>query len=275
MRTGLIPPRGLENFALRSKFHLALAIPELMDRRVYGGMYTRAVTLGDFVVLDNGLAEGRPASSEALLTYAKRIRAQEVVLPDALRNTEKTLELVTTFFKNYAPLDHNYMAVVQGKNIMELRYSIDQYCRMPYVHTLGIPRHLLETIETKSCRIDLATWIYDTYPNRFDIHFLGTNPVWLSEIRFASKYTPFVRSVDSSMPFSYTLAGEELATTTKQITRPPKYFDIDWSRRVQGELLRKNIETFMEWADASGTRSEESISRMRSVSTSTMQVRPQ
>jgi len=269
VKVGLIPPRGLENYALRSKFHLALAIPELMSRRTYGGMYLRLSKTGDFVVLDNGLAEGKPATPEQLLAYADWMHADEVVVPDVMRDATGTIKAVEGFFKNFSPpTTRQYMAVAQGERNEDYFKCVDLFATIPAITTVGIPRHMLETLGVKATRIDFAHWINEMFPRRFELHFLGTNPVWMAETRHATKYAPFVRSVDSSMPFSYAIAGEHLANDTqKQITRPDKYFDTEWVHKVDGGMIRNNISVFMEWADATNTRSQASASKLRSVST--------
>jgi len=271
VKVGLIPPKGLENYGLRSKFHLALALPELIGRRTYGGMYTRAASMGDYVVLDNGIAEGQPCNAEDLATFAAKIGAKEIVAPDVLRNAGKTLALVERYVRDYPPTLY-CMAVAQGKKMLEYQTLVEEFAKLDAVTAIGIPRHMLETLDSKACRIDLANWIAEKFPERFDIHFLGTNPYWLLEIKNTSKYAPHVRSVDTSMPFSYAIEGEELRGSRREFTRPDKYFDIDWGTRVNGSLLRGNIATLMEWADAAGTGSDRTVaetsqSAVREVST--------
>ena len=269
MHVGLIPPKGLENYALRSKFHLALAIPELMERRMYAGMYTRVAALGDFVVLDNGIAEKKPAEPALLLEYAKRLKANEVVLPDVLTDAKETVKAVETFLRQDAPLNYSFMAVAQGTKISDYLWCVERFANISFIQTIGIPRHMLETIGQRACRIDLARKIHDEYPQRFEIHLLGTNPVWLHEVKSVAKYAPHIRSVDTSMPFSYALAGEVLETTSQQITRPHRYFEADWSKRVEGTLLHANIRTLLKWADAnvSGIRTQTSASKLRGLPT--------
>lgn len=266
MKVALIPPRGLENYALRSKFHLALALPELIMRRTYGGMYTRAAELGDYVILDNGIAEGRPCNPAELSTVASKIGAQELVAPDILRDAPKTLSMVERYVRDYSSDSLKHMAVLQGKRMLEYQTLVEEFENLPTIGVLGIPRHMLETLESKACRIDLANWIEEKFPGRFEIHFLGTNPYWLHEIRSAAKYASHVRSVDTSMPFSYAIEGELLSDTKDKITRPKDYFEAEWGHRVSGPILRRNIDTLMEWADASGVRSEASTSALRDLS---------
>jgi hypothetical protein len=269
MKVGLIPPRGLENFALQSKFHLALALPELVNRTTYAGMYARASALGDYVIMDNGLAEGHIIEPMDLRTAALKVMAKEIVAPDVMRDGAETVKAVRKYFTAISlesAIEVKYMGVAQGITVTEFQNCIEKLAGLQPIKVIGIPRHMLETVRKKPCRIDLANWINNTYPDRFEVHFLGTNAsVWTGEVRAAAKYSPFVRSVDTSMPFTYAIANESLATTTANIIRPDGYFKIDWSRRVSASLIRKNIQTLMEWADATGSRSEASVSRVREV----------
>lgn len=265
MYVGLIPPRGLENFALSSKFHLSLALPQLLGRRAYGGMYKRVIGMGDYVVLDNGACEGQLAANYLLWEMVEQFRPSELVVPDDMRGTDDTLLAVRQFFagdysyKSKQHPDMKYMAVVQGRTKADLHRCIEEYIPMP-VNVIGIPRHLLSSAVTRttesktSVRIDLANWIEERFPGRFQIHFLGTNPVWIGEVRAAAKYASHVRSVDTSLPFNYALEGVALEVnnvmTRERINRPKLYFDSDWSRNVQVELLRRNIRSFMSWAGA-------------------------
>ena len=254
IKVGLIPPRGLENLVLRSKFHLSLAIDELMNRRMYSGMYKRAAELGDYVVLDNGLAEGMPCTPSFLYKHAKEIGASEVVVPDVMQDAEGTINQVKLFFEDRKLLPIKHMAVAQGKTLPEFRRCVEEFAKVEFITVVGIPRHMLETLRTQPCRIEFANWVADKFPGRFELHFLGTNPVWIGEVKAAAKYTP-ARSVDTSMPFSYAMAGEDLALSAQQIIRPKRYFETDWSRFVDVHLVRHNISTLLEWAGATGTRS--------------------
>lgn len=262
MDVGLIPPGGLENFALSSRFHMALALPHLIQRRAYGGMYRRVVGMGDYVILDNGAAEGHLAPNYALWEMVETIRPSELVVPDAMGSLDDTIVAARQFFKgDYVTKsekypDMKYMAVVQGVSRVDLHRCIDAFVGLP-VNVVGIPRHLLSTAVLRkaesraSIRIDLANWIEETYPGRFQVHLLGTSVEWIGEVRAAVKYAPHIRSVDTSLPFNYSLQGVELAPIVEKIARPNLYFDNDWTRNVKVKLLRDNINTFLTW---SGTK---------------------
>lgn len=249
MQVGLIPPKGLENFALGSNFHLALASPKLMARKTYGGMYTRAGRLGDYVILDNGAAENDLVSDYDLLAAAGMIHASEVVAPDVIRSSAGTIKRTTNFVRVGQPR-YKLMGVPQGINLPEFRKCVKAFADLEEIRVIGIPRHMIATIKHKAIRIDFANWVVETYPGRFEIHLLGTDPTWLAEVKHASKYAPHIRSVDSSLPFNYAIAGHRLDTTDAIVWRPDLYFDRDWNGKVDPKLVRQNVETLLEWAGA-------------------------
>lgn len=246
---GLIPPRGLENFALGSNFHLALAIPSLMARKTYGGMYARAGRLNDYIVLDNGAAEGALVSDYDLLNSAAKISASEVVAPDVIRDFRGTIKR-TTNFVNIAKPKFRLMGVPQGVTLEEFKKCVRVYNHLEAIKVIGIPRHIISTLKRPAARIEFANWIATNYPDRFDIHLLGMDPTWPKEVKHAAKYAPHIRSVDSSLPFNYALQGLRLDRTDEVVRRPKQYFELDWNGRVDPKLVRGNVETLLEWAGA-------------------------
>lgn len=252
MEAALIPAKGLEIYALRSTFHLALATPETLNNPFYVGAYRRAASRGDYIILDNGAAEGQAAPDKQIIDAAKVLRAQEVVAPDVIRDSQATVSRTKTFCSKFESdlVGTKVMAVVQGNKLASFRTCVDNLARISKVKIIGIPRHAIDTLDSKAARIDLANWIMEAYPLRFGIHLLGTNPKWLHEIKAAVNYSPHVRSVDSSLPFNYTIQHTRLSSTTKTFSRHPRFFTMDWSRDVPANLLRDNIQTFMEWAGA-------------------------
>jgi hypothetical protein len=261
MNAALIPARGLEIYALRSTFHLALAIPETLNNPFYIGAYRRAASRGDYIILDNGAAEGQIAPDKVLLDAARLLRANEIVAPDMIKDGPATIVRTKSFCYQYAEdlAGFKLMAVAQGNSLAGFRTCIDNLARISKVKVIGLPRHAIDTLESKAARIDLANWIREAYPLRFGIHLLGTNPKWLHEIKSAATYAPHIRSVDSALAFNYTISHTKLATTNKALTRHPRFFTYDWSRDVPANLLRDNIQTFMEWAGAKvGTKAASS-----------------
>lgn len=259
MQVALIPPKGLEKYTQVTRMQMALAH---IDYPAYREAYSAADFRGDYIILDNGAAElssgQTPFTNKQLWNIAFKRHATELVLPDSLRNMGKTQSAVIWFFSQLDLLlqphrrlveELSFMAVIQGKSMAEFQRLIAFYAEKPRIKVLGIPR-LLVTSEHKAMRLDLANWINDEYASRFTLHLLGTSPTWVSEIRAIARYAPFVRSVDTSLPFNYALAGEWLdGVKPALVARPPNYFEADHSHINKG-ILQRNIDTLLGWAHA-------------------------
>lgn len=246
MKAALIPPKGYNNTVYRSGIHLALAqVGDEDYRRTYLN-----IPRGDYLILDNGAAEGEPVKDSELIDAAKYYGADEVVLPDVMCKGYDTLRRIRIFLELYGHLAEQvkFMAVVQGSSFTEVRNCIDTLIRDKRISVLGIPRHLISTLDSKGARARVLEYIQRFYgTERKEVHLLGTSPHHPTEIQFISKTYPWVRSVDSSLPYNYAIAGRRLADVgTEPVRRPEGYFTEE--REVDHELLMDNITTYLEWA---------------------------
>jgi len=234
-------------------------------------VYQRAKRGGDYVVMDNGIAEGIKFTGAELLAAASIFGANEIVLPDTLGDAKQTLSRVRTFLEHYStPLAESgiekMMAVAQGTALQSVKNTINAFADMPKVTCIGIPRHLIKTTGSTSIRIDVANWIASAHKDRFEIHLLGADAAARKEIRWAATYAPHIRSIDSSMPFNYALAGYAL-DTVGNIYRPGQYFDRAWGITANVDLVKHNIAVFRGWANGEQSGLEKaSGSEVRGVS---------
>jgi hypothetical protein len=247
VKIALIPPRGLERHVLRSNFHLNLAVPACLSNPAYLETYRHARNRGDYIVMDNGAAEGQPAPDEAIVQHLSTFSAEEVVLPDVLGNAQATRDAVRSFVAQYYSFvrRHKCMAVVQGQDLVQVLDLIAYYNTVGHINTLGLPRRLAVTMQRAGIRIDLANLIKSMYPGRFEIHFLGAIPSWICEIKYVAKYAPHVRSLDTSAPFTYAMAGKEVSNPSVKLVRPKGYLTEQAS--ADESLLIQNIETLISW----------------------------
>jgi hypothetical protein len=198
-------------------------------------------------LLDNGANEGDALSNEALVEAAGFLNTSEMVLPDVLGDAAGTWETSIKFLKGHARPYMNYMGVVQGTTEAELRTMVDQYATEPIIKVLGLPRLLLSRFDLKSVRIDFANWIDMIYHGRFQIHFLGGSSIWPKEPYYANKYCPgIVRSIDTSLPFNYGLAGVVIEQAGKAIDRPKDYFT-KWHVMTDKTSIMHNVNVYKEW----------------------------
>jgi hypothetical protein len=254
VKAALIPPKGYALTAMRSDVHLVLA--QLTDVG-YVDVYS---DLPDdhYMILDNGAAEGGSVSDEKLLDVAAKYGADEIVVPDVMKDYKATLERKEAFFKTarLTGTGVKFMAVVQGQKLEELRQCVDDYIDDDRVDVIGIPRHLITTLSDPYARARLLTYIEGRYGGA-QVHLLGTNPAWPSEIQLLAQECTWVRSCDSGMPYYYTIAGERLDAPEAErahVGRQNDYFT--YKHDLYSYLLNANIDTYLEWASGTeGTRS--------------------
>lgn len=250
MKIALIPPKGMEEMALLSNFHMTLAIRDCVANSKYLRVYEEASTRNDWIITDNGANELEPASDELLIDVASKLWAREIVLPDVVGDARGTAEAVQNFLKRNPSADRQFhlMAVVPGSGIREIMNLVGVYADIRGITTLGLPRLLLESRLDlgKAIRIDLANAIQHKYGTRFDIHLLGASRLWPVEVKYAATYAPHIRSMDTSLPFNYAMAGQTIANRVS-VSRPSNYFTHTWPNE-RPQLLKTNIETFLMWS---------------------------
>ena len=201
---------------------------------------------GDFIILDNGAAEGFAYGAKHLFTLAEEVNATEIVIPDTLGDANDTLAQAQSFAR-YARPDYQYMFVLQGKTMEEVLFclrALDNGNMFSYVTTIGIPRHLSDI--SKHMRVTLAEFMVEEHFNdKFDIHFLGANE-WISEVFMLAEVTKDVdgfRGIDTSLPIYMGLEGFDL--NMPYVKRPVDFF----TRSDDNESkITQNIDTYLTWA---------------------------
>lgn len=263
MRVALIPPLGWETYSVQSTgVQMALAIEACFGSSKYTTAYKLHAAHGDLVMLDNGEAEGRRTTNRELVRLARSINATELVLPDVMGNRHATVRMVSDFFNGDELLDVPsmlYMAVAQGDTLLDAQRCVEYFAEFrPHnqstspITTIGIPRRLIVSAGSPSARIDFANWINDEYGGRFAIHLLGAVSSWPQEVKFANKYAPRIRSIDTSLPFNFAIAGKVLppdgnGLSVVDVVRHPKYLSGSLQNIYQ-KLVEANITTYKGWA---------------------------
>jgi len=256
MKLALIPPACLFGYHARSDYQLLL--PELWFkypnyRLMFGSMKEARPEGSQYYILDNGAAEGNSYSADELMRCAVASHADEIVIPDLIKDSEGSMQALEGFMhylgkSAYNPAAFKWMAVAQGQSHEEVFQYIDWLMtewRLDLT-SIGLPRHLLGTLNSSYARIDIASALKDTYGDDLPaLHFLGANPLWCTELEAAAKEVPWVRGYDTSMPFVYGWQREFLEDT-KQISRPKNYFALRYEQE-QAEFSEKNVQTMLEW----------------------------
>jgi hypothetical protein len=244
VKAALIPSRGYEQHALASDIHLALPLEDTRSNLQYSAYLRTARWRNDYIILDNGVAEGQLVDNDTLMMYGKMIGAHEVVAPDVMSDAEQTLALTKEFMDGLKSWENKprIMGVLQG-NGDELEVLLDEFEALG-INTIGIPKVHVKS-EGDDVRAKIADMIDFKYPDRFDIHLLGLNKVFPTEMKVIDFPTQ-IRSMDSAQPFKAAEADAQLSHSTGYHPRRADYFSVEvWTNPT---LLHLNIITFKEWA---------------------------
>jgi hypothetical protein len=252
MKAALIPPKGYLYTTRKADYHLCLA---QIAEPAYRDFYRNHIHRSAFLIVDNGAAEGDPVDSDELARVALEYGADEIVIPDVMRDAKRTLQALDDFIENGYPdrlPSMSYMFVAQGTYVLEVIECIASALkRMPL--TIGIPRHLLETFDRVDARVDILKRFQDEFGTEIPVHLLGTSYLMPGEVLQVAQKFPWVRGVDTSMPYNHAMASCDLRDRMS-VTRPRNYFtEIHY---MSDDLLNRNIETYQGWANGTeGARS--------------------
>jgi hypothetical protein len=259
VKLALIPPLSWLSTSTVTNYQLML--PHLLVDQRYADHYRALAARKDqYVILDNGEAEGKNHFSSAqLVGMGIYVRVNEVVVPDVIRDQVETLNRMSQFFKEIHDLRNDafgkndvntlkYMGVAQGTNYKEVYDCIQMMMSLhkDRIHTIALPRHLLETTGDNTIRLSLAEDIKADHPNK-RIHCLGASPKWPMEMLELAKQG-IVDGMDTSMPYNWAYEAVRLNEAKWEIKRPTRYFSRP-ARNFDQDILHYNIGLCRRWAN--------------------------
>lgn len=250
MQLAVIPPISILPWVFTSRYQLLL--PQLLTySKLYRLVYRQLCQdSNQYVILDNGAAEGVQLTDEELCDIAYEYLPDELVLPDIIGNGPETVRRVGKFLHEQgAHLSTAFFklgAVAAGKDhdeafvtILDILESYDSAISVIY-----IPRSLV-TPDDKKARLRLARNIYSIVPEK-EIHFLGASKYWVHELQHAAEMR-IVRGLDTSAPFNYARYGAWVGSGAV-IERPPAYFQL-WPNIFPEDIVNTNLVTMREWTN--------------------------
>lgn len=231
----IVPPSGFGTLArYRLGYHFALG-QELVRDPVYRANYKLLASNGVFIIVDNGAAEHDVPPFGEVVAVADEIGADEIIMPDVLRDKEATLDVFVEHLD--AVPARKRMIVPQGKDWQEwetcLHAMIDICSRFS---SIGLPKHLesLPGGRATALRIIKQHRLYNWY----HIHMLGAWDNILTEIRAAKRVFPGVRGIDSGI-------AAALAQDSLQLDRHGPRRSLDWNKPINDYFFHLNVETIL------------------------------
>lgn len=242
-------------------YHMALAQFIGVDED-YTRFFQERVKAGQFVIMDNGAAEGEQPTIEQLIPKIIMLQPSEIVLPDTIYNKEETLRkgeeaifvLSSRFDAGIIHKDTKIMVVPHGETFEEWKECMQEMLTWP-IDTLGISKFVTPKYGDRA-RFNAVQAIVDEIKqtNRHvQIHLLGCweHPREIGEIEFVyNEFGSTVRGTDSAIPYVYAAMGIKI----DDLFNRPAYH-MDFLSRVKltdelEELLTHNIHRWEEYCNA-------------------------
>lgn len=251
MKVALITPDALiEDIGLLTDYHMVL--PSELSRQSYKNGY-RYLDPTNFIILDNGIAEGTSYGMIDLLDMARDIGANEIVVPDVIGDGLATVELVKRFEEGLLArtLDkYTWMAVAQGRTFSELYSCIEWYLSQDWINTIGFPRAMQKWGQDARWEA-INHWALDITRAGKEIHCLGSMR-YPMEVRMlaTTRCASSIRGIDTCMPIDLARAGVSISQGGVAYEgRSDGYFE--WDPRGEAEaagLVVDNVQTYLDWA---------------------------
>lgn len=240
MRIATIVPRQSLHLTKGDDYFMCLA--HLMHNPRYAQFFYDRAEDGKHVIMDNGVVEtGIPMSIERLYHIRAGHRTMEIILPDVMHNTVKTLQMgnlafewVMARYDIQTPL--NVMAVPQGKTEDEWLTCMREMVFWP-VRSIGISRFVLD--HSKS-RLSLLMQAEELIESNKEIHILGCPEDPLSMFQLDQCFPERLRGVDSGAPTFYTAGGTMMGVGHPRPEVKVDFLDYDSSK--DAILMEHNVQ---------------------------------
>lgn len=234
----IAPPHILDMIEYQATFHMALG-QWLVWHGKYKEWYIKRIRAGDFVMVDNGAAEPEDerVRFDLIVDACRQIRADEIVLPDVLRDKEATIEATVSNAVHVAP--PNRVIVPQGSTIdewVECLKILDDKLEGKYA-TIGIPKHLELCEGGRIAALNKAPLnILDEH----HIHLFGVLENPHREISNALKAYPWIRSIDTGAAIAWAQNGRWIGEETV-------HYSLDNWKPADRAMTALNIDTIHMW----------------------------
>jgi len=236
----IVPPFNLDGIRYGG-YHMALA-HKLASSPAYFNFYKERMQWGQFVIVDNGVAEvhsgdvDEPMPFPEVVRLANLLGADEVVMPDDINSGTRTLELYAEFAASVEP--KRQMVVPHGDTLDEWQECARKLSRTAAA-TLGVSRGL---DRIGSSRVEGLKWLVTLGVVRvMHIHLLGIQAHPRREIDACLAAYPGIRGVDSGVAAAYAQRGWFL----KSVVESPVRLRPD--EPVDPVLLRHNLNLMGAW----------------------------
>lgn len=205
-------PDALAVSAVRRRgYHFALG-QELLRSDGYLQFYKDARSNGSFIIVDNGAAEADTPPFSWVVAIAKSIDADEVILPDVLKDSEATFRSTCDYgVLSLVPAPRRFV-VPQGDSWEEWGACLSKIVMNldGRFATIGLAKHL-ERLQGGRARA--MQMLKDRGLHvRFNVHMLGVWEDPWKEVNAVRAVWRGVRGIDSGLPIACAQRNEVMQT---------------------------------------------------------------
>jgi hypothetical protein len=188
-----------------------MCLAHLLDDDKYMGFFREKSRRGDSVIMDNGVVEtGLPMEASVLFELAEKVEATELILPDALNDSAKTLTLGAEAIGNWYG-DVGLLAVPQGETLKEWRSCMLEMLSWP-IMTIGISKFTAKFLPT---RLEVLKAAPELIESKIDIHLLGCVSISNEIAEIEEAFPRRVKGVDSGIAAIAAQAGKALESVPR------------------------------------------------------------
>lgn len=225
-------------------YHMTLA-HLLADDPVYREFYTEQARRGSHIVMDNGVVEtGTAMPMNVLLKLAKEVGVDLLILPDAIGDTEKTLELGLHAFRELisSPLMPQgwlgAMLVPQGETLADwsrCAQEMSSWTTSRIFPMIGLSKFTARFSASRKELLRTTAGEQLVQQGRW-FHLLGCASTPTEILEIACEYPHYVYGVDSGVAAIATQLGTDFANGW---ARPD--VALDFAGHLNDDLLRRNL----------------------------------
>ena len=209
MKLAVITPNPTDLCEHRLSYHMVLA-QEALRHPAYARWYYEASKRGDFIILDNGTAEGDAVTIDQLIEAANLVRADEIAMPDVLEDSEATIALhMDKHTRTLIPAKRR-MIIPQGKDEDEWLSCCETLIENCPAATIGVPKHTERFVGGRSKLIGSIS-----HGREHNIHALGCYGNPIDEVWALTVCTNNVRGIDTGAPIAHAQHMEQLCYYTE------------------------------------------------------------
>jgi hypothetical protein len=235
MKLAVIAPPGSMRLIRDQGYNFALG-QELCREVRYLRWHEVAAYEGRFIIVDNGAAE---PEDERLpfeeIVYQSLGLADEIILPDKLRDSKWTLEhSLDGAVLNLVPARKRFV-VPQGKNWDEWKECLHLMFTVAIPATIGVAKWIEGGLP--GGRPQALKYIMEAgYHHHCNIHLLGIYEKPREEVTEAAAVLPSIRGVDTGAPIAY--AQNDVPITDDA------HYSLDWGGVADMAIAAGNISSF-------------------------------